>query len=168
MVAAFVVYAAMVVASGFAYSSTYSYVATDGWKVSYAKTCRDTPPLVPPCHNGDALNLIVALAKEWCGPETEVFSPADHCKVDNRSRFVAHAIGTLADPAASEKQVHTAGYLLALIQGYDYRTRDSFLADLAPLVCDHPEQPVRSRLEPLGIGVEVFAEICRPGTEAGS
>jgi hypothetical protein len=152
--------AAVLVAGGFAYASTRSYVASEGWKVSYAKTCRATPPLMPPCHNGDALNLVDALAKEWCGPETRAFSPTDYCKVKNRDRFVAHAIETLADPTASEKTVHTAGYLIALIQSYDYPVRDDFLEDLAPLVCGRREEPLLSRLERLEIGPNLLATIC--------
>jgi hypothetical protein len=157
-----IAYACVLTGSYYAYAATRNYVDTVGWKPAYSPTCRGPAVLDPPCFNNETLNLIDALGKEWCGPATQMFSPTDYCKVNNSQRIVAHAIDVLADPDAHERLVHTNAYLLTLIIYYDYLERERFLADLGPLICRRPKEPLHERLNALGLDEATLAEACLP------
>jgi len=157
-----VAYSAVLAGGYYAYAATRTYADAVGWKPAYSPTCRGTEVLAPPCLNNDTLNLIDELGKEWCGPATQMFSPNDYCKSSNRRRIVAHAVDVLADADAHERLVSTNAYLLTLIVFYDYEWRREFLADLGPLICRRPKEPLSRRLNALGLDDATLAEACLP------
>jgi hypothetical protein len=165
IVAAFIwvlAYAAVLTGAYYAYGVTRDYAASNYWRLSYAQACRGSNVLLPPCQNNDTLDLVEKLGKEWCGPDTHMFSPTDYCKGNNRKRIVEHAVDILADANAPERLVHTGGYLLTLIQVYDYENRESFMDDFAPIVCGRPADPLHARLRTLGVDEKTLAEVCTP------
>jgi hypothetical protein len=152
-------YAAVLTGAYYAYSVTRDYAASNHWRISYSRNCRGNV-LEPPCQNNDTLDLIEKLGKEWCGPDTQMFSPTDYCKGNNRRRVVEHAIDILGDPEAPKRLLHDGGYLLTLIQVYDYQTRESFLDDFGSVVCHRPTEPLRRRLLDLGVDEGTLADAC--------
>lgn len=143
------------------FDMTRTYAATDGWKISYSKTCRGPHVLGTPCEQKEAVQLISTLAREICDTDRDPFDPSETCKFEHRAEFVARGAALLADPAMTPADTYTAAYVITLLQGYDYYAEEHFLYDLAPLVCGEPSQLLIERLERLlGIGPETIAAAC--------
>jgi len=158
------VYAAILAAGSQSYAFTAEYIASWGWKTSYAKACRGLDVLLPPCGHGETLLMLSPLTKALCQSDRNPFDPREDCMWRKRREYLAHAVSILETPDRQPKEVLSAGYLIMLIQAYDYYTESEFLTDIGSLICDEPAEPLQRRLEEVGFDIAWLKTNCSANT----
>ena len=131
-------------------TSTSNYTSTRHWKGSYAKTCKGRNVTQAPCKNQEALKLIHQLAVEFCDSENP-FDANDQCMFKERKRFLERGLQVLANPDAEQASIDNAGYMILLIQSYNYLFEDEFISEFGSLICHRLSGQFEERLRAIGL-----------------
>jgi len=127
-------------------------------QTSYARTCRGTNAMAPPCKQERATALIEQMTRDICNLADRPWDEA--CMKRDRALFLDRATALARERADDPETVYTAAYVAVFLEQWAYRDDRTFTADLGPRLCTLHNDLLWSYFERAGADVVAMKAAC--------